>query len=172
MRRKASKVEALIDTTCKAASMDEDRCCELAIFAMKQLGLPQDSEVSISFVDNDEIASLNEQYRGKVGPTDVLSFECDNLKDDFPVFEGTGQDGVSPDAGKGATYQLGDVIIASDVAVGQAAQYGNTPEEETEMLVVHGILHLCGYDHVEDDDAAEMEALQREVLASWRGLHR
>ena len=119
-------------------------------------GKPEASEVSITFVDNDTIAQLNEEYRGIVGPTDVLSFECDNLDDDMALPEGA--EGV---------YELGDIIIAPDMAEAQCEKYGNTLEQELALLLVHGLLHLCGYDHMEDDEAEVMEARERELLAAF-----
>ena len=133
---------------------------ELALFALTQEDLPDATEVSVSFVDNDEIAALNEEYRGKTGPTDVLSFECDMDEEDeaFP---------------EGEVFELGDVIIAPDVAEAQTATFGTTFEQEISLLLVHGLLHLCGYDHIEDDEALEMQAREREILGAWfasRGL--
>lgn len=130
---------------------------ELARFALKRLALPATTELSITFVDIDEMARLNGAYRGKEGPTDVLSFECDNLDDSFPV---------SRDE-KGL-YALGDVIIAPAIAQRQATEYETTFEEELELLLVHGILHLCGYDHIDDEEAAVMEGKQAELLRAWR----
>lgn len=131
----------------------------LAHFAMDYLDLPASAEVSITFVNNDTIADLNSRYRSKEGPTDVLSFECDNIKDSFPLPGGADAFDV---------YTLGDVIIATDVASAQAQEYGNSLEDEVSLLLVHGILHLCGYDHIEDDDAQVMEEMQKEILFAWK----
>lgn len=131
---------------------------ELAQFVIAQEGKPENTEVSITFVDDGEMAHLNESYRGKDGPTDVLSFECDNVDDGFDeVLEGTD-----------APYELGDIIIAPDVAKRQNDEFGTTFQEEIELLLVHGLLHLCGYDHIEDDEAEVMEARERELLEAWR----
>lgn len=62
---------------------------------------------------------------------------------------------------------LGDVIIAPDVAIRQTAEFGTTFEEEISLLLVHGLLHLCGYDHIEDDEAERMESLESEILEAW-----
>jgi probable rRNA maturation factor len=172
-------MDILLDTQYNPQGFDPAHIDALARFALDRLDVPDASEVSITFVPNDEIAELNEQYRGKVGPTDVLSFECDNLDDDFdddfppaPEIASTS----TPDIGEGAQpnvppspiYSLGDIIIAPDVVAAQAPTYGNTPAAELELMVVHGLLHLNGYDHIEDDEAAEMEALQTEILKAWR----
>lgn len=131
---------------------------ELARFVLEHEEMPENTEVSITFVDDEEITRLNEEYRGKVGPTDVLSFECDGLDDVMEITEGE----------EAEVFELGDIVIAVDVVERQAEGYGNTFAEETELMLVHGLLHLCGYDHIEDDEAEEMEALQNELLAEWR----
>ncbi|MDO8950452.1 MAG: rRNA maturation RNase YbeY [Actinomycetota bacterium] len=123
----------------------------LALFALKLEGAPELSELSIALVDEDEMAHLNEQYRGIVGPTDVLSFGCDD-----PCIAG----GDEP-------ITLGDVIIAPSVALKQAAELGTTIEAELNLLLVHGILHLLGYDHEADDDAAAMQAREAVVLDAY-----
>lgn len=128
---------------------------ELVAFVLNEEGCPENSEVSVSFVDDDAIAALNEEYRGKTGPTDVLSFECDG-----------GDEGWMP-LGDEAPFELGDVIIAPDVAQRQTDLYGTSFEGEITLLLVHGLLHLCGYDHIDDDEADEMEARERAVLGAW-----
>ena len=129
---------------------------ELAAFAIAQEGRPDATVVSISVVDDETIADLNERYRGKAGPTDVLSFECDGVE------EG------SEDAAAAPVFELGDIVIAPDVAERQTAEFGTTFEEEVSLLIVHGILHLCGYDHIEDDEAEIMEAREDAIVAAWR----
>jgi probable rRNA maturation factor len=132
---------------------------ELAQFVLTHEELPENTEVSISFVDNDTIAALNEQYRGKTGPTDVLSFECDGLDDDMLL--------VEDDKFEQPTIELGDIVIAPDVALHQTTEFGTTIEEELSLLIVHGLLHLCGYDHIVEEEAQEMEALEKEILSAW-----
>lgn len=134
----------------------------LAQFVLKDEGKPSNTEVSISFVANDTIAELNERFRGIEGPTDVLSFECDNIADDMTAADGEGC----------PVYELGDIIIAPDVAASQAEEYGNSFEQEISLLLVHGLLHLCGYDHIQDDEAEVMEAREKELLTAWseRGM--
>lgn len=129
---------------------------ELAQFVLEREGKPAETEVSISFVDDDTMAQLNERYRGKEGPTDVLSFECDNIADD--EFAAVGGDDI---------YELGDIIIAPDVAMRQTQEFNTSFAEEVNLLVVHGLLHLCGYDHIEDDEAEIMEAREAELLSAW-----
>ena len=123
----------------------------LASFVLRMEEAPEAVELSVALVGTDEIASLNEAYRGVEGPTDVLSFGCDEpcaVASDEPV-------------------AIGDVVIAPEVAQAQAAELGGTVEDELDLLVVHGVLHLLGYDHEADDDAAAMQARERVLLAAW-----
>lgn len=126
--------------------------CELAEFVLTIEAAPKASEVSLALVDEEEIARLNEQFRKKVGPTDVLSFPCDDVaasvQDDEPL-------------------TLGDVILAPSIAEANARELGNTIEDELNLLVVHGVLHLLGYDHIEDEDAEVMQARERSILEAW-----
>lgn len=132
---------------------------ELAGFVLERQECPAHTEVSISFVDNGTIAQLNEQYRGIAGPTDVLSFECDGADDDAG-FADIDPDGEPP-------FELGDIVIAPDVAEAQCGEFGNTFEQELSLLLTHGLLHLCGYDHMDDDEAEIMEAREKELLSAW-----
>ena len=127
----------------------------LAQYVLTELNYPQNTSVSITFVDNDRIHELNRDYRGMDKPTDVLSFECDNVP-----FEDESLEEV-------AEYELGDVIIATDVALAQTEEFGTSFEEEVSLLLTHGLLHLCGYDHIEDAEAEEMEALEDQLLKAW-----
>lgn len=124
----------------------------LAAFALEREDAPENSELSIAVVDLAEMTDLNMRYRGKTGPTDVLSFGCD---DPCAV--------VSP----GEPVTLGDVVIAPEVAEAQAAEYGHTVEEELNLLLVHGVLHLLGYDHEADDDATAMQLREQSILLAW-----
>ncbi|MCI9128766.1 MAG: rRNA maturation RNase YbeY [Eggerthellaceae bacterium] len=145
-------MEVLLDISYGEDRVDDERVLELAAFAALKLDVPEPSEVSVCFIDDDAMADLNEGFRGKVGPTDVLSFECDNLDDEFP---------------HGEAFQLGDVIIAVDVAARQAEELGHSLADEVDTLLVHGILHLLGYDHMEEAEAQEMEGLQDSILHDW-----
>lgn len=126
----------------------------LATFVLEREDVPEAVELSIALVESDEIAHLNEQYRGVAGPTDVLSFGCD---DPCPV------EGDEP-------ITLGDVIIAPAIAESQAAELGTTVESELNLLLVHGVLHLLGYDHDTDEDAAVMQARERALLDAWADM--
>lgn len=130
---------------------------ELALFVLARENKPFNTEVSVSFATDEAIAELNEKYRKKAGPTDVLSFECDGMDDDLAAMT-LAQDQV---------FELGDVVIAPDVALRQTREFGTTFEEEISLLLVHGLLHLCGYDHIEDDEAELMEKREAETLEAW-----
>jgi probable rRNA maturation factor len=123
----------------------------LGLFVLHLENVPDEAELSVALVAEDEMAHLNQQYRGIEGPTDVLSFGCDD-----------------PCASVGGEpITLGDVIIAPDVAVAQATELGTTVESELNLLLVHGILHILGYDHESDDDAAAMQAREQVVLEAY-----
>ncbi len=124
----------------------------LAGFVLEREEAPDAIELSIAVVALDEMADLNLRFRDKEGPTDVLSFGCD---DPCAV--------VGPDE----PVTLGDVVIAPEVAESQAVEYGHTVEEELNLLLVHGVLHLLGYDHDSDEDAAAMQARERVLLQAW-----
>lgn len=134
----------------------------IARFVLVQEGQPENAEVSVTLTTNEEVHRLNREFRGIDRPTDVLSFECDGYDDDFDegaAFEDAGVPDEEP-------YLLGDIVIASDVAREQTARFGTTPQQELAVLLVHGLLHLCGWDHVHsDEEAEEMEAREREMLA-------
>jgi probable rRNA maturation factor len=131
--------------------LDLSAFTRLAEFVLDREEAPQYAELSIAIVDLAEMGRLNAQYRGKEGPTDVLSFECDDLcaaEPDEPV-------------------TIGDVVIAPEVAEAQAEEYGHTVEQELNLLLVHGVLHLLGYDHADDADASVMQARERALLLAW-----
>ena len=103
-------------------------------------------EVSVRLVDIDEMSQLNETYRGKKGPTNVLSFPAELPPDlELPL--------------------LGDIVICAPVVAAEAADQGKSAIAHWAHMTVHGTLHLLGYDHVEEEDAASMEALESTILS-------
>ena len=134
--------------------LSADAFVRLATFVLEREEVPEAVELSVALVEPDEIAHLNEQYRGVAGPTDVLSFGCD---DPCPT------DGDEP-------ITIGDVIIAPAIAEQQAVELGTTVESELNLLLVHGILHLLGYEHETDEAAAVMQARERALLEAWADL--
>ena len=109
------------------------------------------AEISVTFVDNAKIAELNNQYRNKPMPTDVLS---------FPL----GQDGVYDIDQDTGAKMLGDIVISMEKAMEQAELYGHPLQREVAFLTVHSMLHLLGYDHMTQQDEARMCERQEAVL--------
>ena len=102
-------------------------------------------EITVRLVDAAEMSTLNENYRGKSGPTNVLSFPAD-LPDEL------------------ALPLLGDIVICAPVVRAEAAEQGKHPEAHWAHMTIHGTLHLLGYDHLEEEEAATMEALESVIL--------
>ena len=121
----------------------------------------KNAEVSVSFVDNEEIHALNREFRGKDRPTDVLS---------FPMWEDDGMDGdLDPVLG---AVMLGDIVISTEKAHEQSEEYGHSFSREVCFLAVHSTLHLLGYDHeTSEEDEKYMTGTQEKILASM-GLRR
>jgi rRNA maturation RNase YbeY len=130
--------------------LDRTRLRRCAAGILRALDL-RGAELSIRLVDDAEIARLNEQYRGRRGPTDVLSFS---------LCEG-------PHAGQRGAL-LGDVVISLHTAERQARRYRRPLESEVLRLLIHGALHLIGYDHVRTKDGIVMRAEERRVLRAVR----
>jgi probable rRNA maturation factor len=148
----------------QAHPIEVTRWAELARQVLMARGVKGETEVSLLFVDEDAIAQLNEQFLGKKGPTDVLS---------FPIEDEPGPTGRSPDFGgtgpgtmaeQGALTLLGDVVICPSVAAVNATEHEVSLDDEVALLVVHGLLHLLGMDHEKDAEAERMEALEQTLL--------
>ena len=122
---------------------------------MREESLPTDTEVSILFVHEDQIARYNERFMGRAGPTDVLAFPLEAL---VP--------GVAPKPVPGGPpLNLGDVVIAPSYVQAQAAEHDVTFDQELSLMVVHGLLHLLGYDHIDNTEAEHMEDRERHLLS-------
>lgn len=118
-------------------------------------------EVSINFVSSDEIKELNKKTRNIYKETDVLSFPNLNLKPMAKIKIKDFKDDINPES---RNLMLGDVIICEQVAKGNAETYGHSYERELCYLVLHGFLHLIGFDHMEEEDKKVMRALEEAVL--------
>ena len=146
--------------------VDVERWLALARQVLDAQGIKLDTEVSLLFVDEPTITELNEQFLGRKGPTDVLAFPID----DEPEPGGRSPDGGGNGPGGGApeTEQppmlLGDVVICPAVAGRNASERDVDADDEIALLVVHGLLHLIGMDHVEEAEALAMERRERELL--------
>jgi len=155
-----------------------EECIQLADYVLLQEQAPLNAVVSVTLVDNEIIANMNQEYRGKQGPTDVLSFPCDDSAEAtnaaVTVAAEIGDD--DPTAIYWAEFDavddekpllLGDVVIAPQIAAEQSSDI----EDELRLLLVHGILHLLGYDHENDEgQAEEMEQHEQELLRDWTEL--
>lgn len=133
---------------------DTRRTQQLARFVMDQMRVHRQAELCISAVDEGTMAQLNSQWMDKDGPTDVLAFPMDELR--------PGQVNQEPEEGI-----LGDLVLCPAVAARQATDAGHSTQEELDLLTVHGVLHLLGYDHAEPEEHAEMFGLQARLQAEW-----
>ena len=115
--------------------------------ALAGASVKEPGEVALLFTDDSAIAEINAEWRGKDKPTNVLSFPAP----DMPVPEGEAQ-------------HLGDIVLAHGVIAREAAEQGKTLHDHTAHLIVHGVLHLLGYDHETDAEAEEMERLEAAIL--------
>jgi probable rRNA maturation factor len=141
------------------AAVDEKGLATLSRFVMDRMRVHPQAELCIKLVDEPTIANLNEQWMGKEGPTDVLAFPMDELRPGLVNEEP--EDGV-----------LGDLVLCVSVAERQAEEAGHAAADEVDLLTVHGILHLLGYDHAEPEEHREMFGLQARLLAEWQGVSR
>jgi len=135
--------------------LDVQALATLSRFVMDRMRVHPLAELCIKAVDEPTIAQLNEKWMEKEGPTDVLAFPMDELR--------PGLVNEEPEEGV-----LGDLVLCPAVAEQQAATAGHSTQAELELLTVHGILHLLGYDHAEPEEHKVMFGLQDELLAAWR----
>jgi len=138
------------DDDSPAVAVDVDRWQRLALDVLTDHGMI--GELTLTFIDRDDISELNAEHMDKAGPTDVLSFPMD----DEPL--------------EGVPTLLGDVVISPAVANGQFAEHAGSLDDELALLVVHGILHVLGHDHVEPDDTAVMRACELDLLERFHWL--
>jgi probable rRNA maturation factor len=133
----------------RAAVTDPEQLCRRAVAAVLAREADAPVEVSVLLTDDPSVARLNRDYRGMDRPTNVLSFPAD-----APIC-----------AGMSAPRLLGDVVVALETTAREAVAAGTPLADHLAHLVVHGTLHLCGFDHEEDGEAQRMEALEVELLA-------
>lgn len=143
----------LADEQTEPVSLDDLH--RLAEVIMGEEGYPEDAEVTLLFVDEKEMAAYNHRFLERDGATDVLAFPVESL---VP--------GVAPDIDPvGPPLMLGDVVISPAYVRRQAEDLGVSFEQEIALMVTHGILHLLGYDHQDDDEAERMERRERQLLS-------
>ena len=144
-------VQVDVQTACDDNTIPEARTVEAWVTrAVEAAGIGNDVEVSVRIVDADEIRALNNDYRDKDKPTNVLSFPAgpiEGLPEDAPVL-------------------LGDIVVCASVVDSEAAEQGKMVGDHWAHMLVHGTLHLMGFDHGSDSEAIEMEALETRILAS------
>jgi probable rRNA maturation factor len=143
--------------------VDEIALAAVARFTLDRMRIHPLAELSVLLVDERTMTELHERWMGEPGPTDVLAFPMDELR---PPHLG-GHRAGEPEPG-GDPGLLGDVVLCPQVAGEQAAKAGHSAQEELELLCVHGILHLLGYDHAEPEEHATMFGTQDQLLKSWR----
>jgi probable rRNA maturation factor len=153
--------------------VEVDRWGALAEAVLRAEGVRGDAELSLLFIDRTAMAELNEQYLGKPGPTDVLAFpiDADQIEvDDGPGPERRGPDRPPPDPSD-QPLLLGDVVVCPEVAVEQAPEHAGTADDELALLVVHGVLHVLGYDHDTPEETQRMRAREVALLEThhWHG---
>lgn len=149
----ADEVVVIVADEQDDVEVDLDRWSALARAVLVDEGLV--GELTLTFVDRDDIAALNAEHMGVQGPTDVLSFPLDADLDpaDAPV--------------AGVPLLLGDVVICPAVAADAAPTHAGSLDDELALLVVHGVLHVLGHDHTGPDDTDQMQARELHHLEGW-----
>lgn len=124
---------------------------------------PYEAEVNIILTDDEGIHQMNKEFRQIDNPTDVLSFPMGDfdVPSDFEHLEAYPEDYFNPETGE---LLLGDIVISVDKVVEQAEKYGHSLSRELAFLMAHSMLHLCGYDHMEEEERILMEQKQEEIL--------
>jgi probable rRNA maturation factor len=146
--------------------VDEPALVRLARFALTELQVHPLAELSMILVDVDAMSALHEEWMDESGPTDVLSFPMDELRPGS--WRGADPDGRSHEEPDEPLPILGDIVLCPEVARKQAETAGHGLADELNMLTVHGILHILGFDHAEPDEEVEMFGRQREILQAWK----
>ncbi len=130
--------------------------------ALDYIGCPYEVEVNLLLTMNEEIRVMNREFRGIDRETDVLSFPMVEYETpgEFDFLEER-EDCFHPESGE---LLLGDIVISKEKVLSQAAEFGHAPKREFAFLIVHSVLHLAGFDHMEDDERLIMEEKQRQIL--------
>lgn len=141
----------------------EKEAKDIIDFAIDYLKCPYECEINLTLTDNAGIHELNREYREIDRPTDVLSFPMVDYEqpNDLSLAEENSSDYFNPDTGE---LMLGDIVISAEKVIEQSTDYGHSKRREFCFLIVHSILHLFGYDHMEDNERIIMEGLQRKIL--------
>lgn len=141
--------------TVDQSDISDKEICDLIDFILTDQSIDVPVSLSVTFTNDEEVHKLNAEYRGIDRTTDVLSFaltDPDEITDHDPAF---------------GDLELGDIILSVPTVEKQAPLYSASVHDEYLLLITHGVLHLLGYDHIEDDEAAEMEAAQQRIVESF-----
>ncbi len=170
-QRSREPIDVFVANEQSDVDLKEDVWAELVRNALSYQGVRGPAEISLIFVDETTVASLNERFLKHKGPTDVLSFPIE----DNDVQSGRNPDGstkgpVEPQLNREVPQLLGDIIVCPKVAAGNAPSHrcdvhNGTLDDELALLVVHGVLHILGMDHEAEEEAVVMEAREQEILA-------
>ena len=130
--------------------------------ALDYVGCPYEAQVNLLLTTNEQIHEMNRQFRGIDRPTDVLSFPMLEYAEpgDFDFLEER-EDCFDPESGE---LVLGDIVISKEKVLEQAEAFGHSAEREYAFLIAHSVLHLTGYDHIEEQERLVMEQKQRDIL--------
>ncbi len=131
--------------------LNDEQVTALVDAVLSHEGVERECYVSVSIVSDEDIAQTNAEWRDVDAPTDVVSLECERPDD--------------PDLAPGEPCELGDIVLAPAYIEAQAARFGTTFADECRLLLVHGVLHLLGHDHLDDESAGAMEALEDRILS-------
>ena len=140
-----------------AVSISVDRVREIVEGTLQAEGVAE-AEISVALIDDPAIHRVNRDHLDHDYPTDVISFLFEE--------EVVGDDGDSPLRGTGKRIE-GEVLVSGDTAVREAAKFGWSAEDELALYLVHGLLHLCGYDDLTDEEQPIMRSRERAVLSQW-----
>jgi len=146
-------------------AVGQDALRELAQYVIGQMEVHPLADLSMLLVDEAHMTNLHEKWMEEPGPTDVLSFPMDELR---PHSIAGPNRTRGHDEDESEPVLLGDVVLCPQVAAAQAKQHGHSTQAELELLTVHGVLHLLGYDHADPEEEAEMFGLQSDLLRDWR----
>lgn len=131
--------------------LSQEELATICDVVLSEEGVTRPCYVSVSIVSDDEMRTLNAKWRGVDAVTDVISLECERPDD--------------PDLAPDEPCELGDIVLAPAYIAAQSGCFGTTPADECRLLFVHGLLHLLGYDHIDDDEAEAMEAREDALVA-------
>lgn len=153
----------IIDETQKASDHQLELVRGILTYAAQYINLPENTEMSVTLMNNEHIHEINKEYRGIDKPTDVISFAMEDNADEEII--------LPPEFSDEFPKNIGDLMISMDKVREQANYLGHSEDRELGFLTLHGFLHLNGYDHMKAEDEKEMFGLQDEILNSY-GLQR